>query len=211
MDLMIESDFSPEPDGTADIPDTDATDTEQAPDEERRHPALITTAIALPVALLIGIIVAAVLIDRKPVLGPLALGPVPAPNAESAECADLLAALPEKLGDYTRAELVEPVPAGTAAWQIDEAEPVVLRCGLDRPGEFDAAAALQVVDGVQWFEVSGAAEGIAASTWFAVDRPVYVALTVPNGSGPSPLQEVSAALTGALPQQQIDPAPVSGN
>ncbi|WP_420753199.1 DUF3515 domain-containing protein [Rhodococcus sp. O3] len=202
---MIESDSSPEP-------ESDSAGAEaQAVEEERRHPAVIATAIALPVALLAGVVVAAVIINRNPVLGPLALGPVPAPQAESAECADLLAALPEKLGDYTRAELVEPVPAGTAAWQIADAEPVVLRCGLDRPAEFDAAAALQVVDGVQWFEVSGEAEGIAASTWFAVDRPVYVALTVPNGSGPSPLQEVSAALTESLPPQQIDPAPVGGN
>lgn len=202
---MIESDSSPEPE--SDAAGADA----QVAEEERRHPAVIATAIALPVALLAGVVVAAVIINRNPVLGPLALGPVPAPQAESAECADLLAALPEKLGDYTRAELVEPVPAGTAAWQTADAEPVVLRCGLDRPAEFDAAAALQVVDGVQWFEVSGEAEGIAASTWFAVDRPVYVALTVPNGSGPSPLQEVSAALTESLPQQQIDPAPVGGN
>lgn len=205
MDLMIESDSSPEPE--SDAAGADA----QVAEEERRHPAVIATAIALPVALLAGVVVAAVIIDRNPVLGPLALGPVPAPQAESAECADLLAALPEKLGDYTRAELVDPAPPGTAAWQTADAEPVVLRCGLDRPAEFDAAAALQVVDGVQWFEVSGEAEGIAASTWFAVDRPVYVALTVPNGSGPSPLQEVSAALTESLPQQQIDPAPVGGN
>lgn len=58
--------------------------------------------------------------------------------------------------------------------------------------------------------MSGAAEGIDASTWFVVDRPVYVALTVPNGSGPTPLQTVSAAVTQSLPQQPIDPAPVAG-
>jgi hypothetical protein len=201
MEQMTESESTPEPNKLD----------EPVPAEERRHPAMIATAIALPVALLAGVVVAAVIVDRTPVLGPLALGSIPAPAADSTECADLLAALPDKIGGYTRAELVEPVPAGTAAWQIADAEPVVLRCGLDRPSEFDAASALQVVDGVQWFEVSGEAEGIDASTWFAVDRPVYVALTVPNGSGPSPLQEVSAALSESLPQQQIDPAPVSGN
>ncbi|MFZ2528904.1 MAG: DUF3515 domain-containing protein [Rhodococcus sp. (in: high G+C Gram-positive bacteria)] len=209
---MIESDSAPEPDDSraADTEDS-ASDAQNRRDEGRHHPALIATAIALPIALLAGIVVAAVIINRTPVLGPLAVGPVPAPNAESDACTDLAAALPEKLGDYTRAELVEPVPAGTAAWQIADAEPVVLRCGLDRPNEFDAATALQIVDGVQWFEVSGEAEGIAASTWFAVDRPVYVALTVPNGSGPTPLQEVSATLNATLPQQPIDPAPVGGN
>lgn len=209
---MIESDSAPEPDDSraSDTADS-ASDAQNRRDESRHHPALIATAIALPIALLAGIVVAAVIVKSTPTLGPLALGPVPAPNAESDACADLAAALPEQLGDYTRAELVEPVPAGTAAWQITDAEPVVLRCGLDRPNEFDAATALQIVDGVQWFEVSGEAEGIAASTWFAVDRPVYVALTVPNGSGPTPLQEVSATLNATLPQQPIDPAPVGGN
>ncbi|WP_044476007.1 DUF3515 domain-containing protein, partial [Rhodococcus aetherivorans] len=178
--------------------------------EHHRSPALIATAVALPVALLIGIVVAAVLANRTPELAPVALGPVVAPQAESPECAALLGALPEEVGDLRRAELTDPAPVGAAAWQPVEGEPVVLRCGLERPAEFDQAAALQVVDGVQWFEVSGAAEGIDASTWFVVDRPVYVALTVPNGSGPTPLQTISAAVTQSLPQQPIDPAPVAG-
>ncbi|MBM4507934.1 DUF3515 family protein, partial [Rhodococcus hoagii] len=46
------------------------------------------------------------------------------------------------------------------------------------------------------------------STWYAVDRGVYVALTVPNGSGPTPLQDASAAVSEALPQKPLDPAPV---
>ncbi len=83
-----------------------------------------------------------------------------------------------------------------------------MRCGLPRPPEFDQASPLSVVDGVQWFEISGASQGIEASTWYAVDRGVYVALTVPNGSGPTPLQDASAAVSEALPQKPLDPAPV---
>ncbi|WP_198420241.1 DUF3515 domain-containing protein [Rhodococcus sp. R1101] len=177
-------------------------------DATRRSPALIATAIALPVALLVGVVVAAVTVSRSPVNTPVGLGPVPAPEAESESCAQLLAALPEELGDYTRAELADPAPVGAAAWQSDEGDEVVLRCGLDRPDEFDQAAALQVIDEVQWFEVSGAEQGIPASTWFTVDRPVYVALTVPDGSGPTPLQDITAAIEATLPQQQIDPAPI---
>ena len=176
--------------------------------ETRRSPALIATAIALPVALLIGIVVAAVIVSRSPVNTPVGLGPVPAPDAESASCSQLLGALPDDLGDYTRAELADPAPVGAAAWQSAEGEEVVLRCGLERPAEFDQAAALQVIDEVQWFEVSGAEEGIPASTWFAVDRPVYVALTVPEGSGPTPLQDITAAIASTLPQQELDPAPI---
>ncbi|AOW92346.1 hypothetical protein BFN03_05450 [Rhodococcus sp. WMMA185] len=175
---------------------------------ERRNPALIATAVALPVALVIGIIAAAVIAGRSPALQPVALGPVPAPSSRSAECDALMAALPDKLGDYTRAELVEPAPEAAAAWQPAEGEPLVLRCGLDRPAEFDQASALQVINGVQWFEIPGESAGIDASSWFAVDRGVYVALTVPNGVGPTPLQDISDVVAETLPEQPLDPAPV---
>lgn len=173
----------------------------------RRSPALIAAAVALPIAMVVGVVVAAVIAGRDPVQEPVALGTVPAPAAESPECTALIAALPEDIGDFGRAELVDPAPAGAAAWQADDAKEVVLRCGVDRPLEFNAASALQMVDEVQWFEVPGV-EGLDASTWFAVDRGVYVALTVPHGSGPSPLQDASAAISGALEQRPIDPAPV---
>lgn len=186
------------------------TTAEQTEDHqaEKRHPALIATAVALPVALVIGVIAAAAIANRTPVQESVGLGPVEAPAAQSAECTELMGNLPENLGDYTRAELRDPAPEATAAWQPTEGEPVVMRCGLPRPPEFNQASPLSVVDGVQWFEISGAAQGIEASTWYAVDRGVYVALTVPNGSGPTPLQDASAAITQALPQQPLDPAPV---
>ncbi|MET0196483.1 MAG: DUF3515 domain-containing protein, partial [Rhodococcus fascians] len=80
--------------------------------------------------------------------------------------------------------------------------------GLPRPLGFDVASSLQVINGVQWFEVSGADSGLDASTWYTVDRPVYVALTVPGGSGPTPLQDASDAISSALPQTPLDPAPL---
>lgn len=178
--------------------------------EERRHPAVIATAVALPVALLVGVIVAAVAVGGSSTRPPEALGPVDAPSAESTECTALLDSLPSDLGDYRSAELVDPAPAGARAWAPDDdvSEPVVLRCGLLRPQGFDVASALQVINGVQWFEVSGADSGIDASTWYTVDRPVYVALTVPGGSGPTPLQDASDAISSALAQTALDPAPL---
>ncbi|EME19054.1 DUF3515 domain-containing protein [Rhodococcus triatomae] len=173
----------------------------------RRSPALIAAAVALPVAMVVGIVVAAVLANRNPTLEPVALGSVPAPGATSPECTALIDSLPDNLGDFERAELVDPAPEGAAAWQSVDAQEIVLRCGLDRPAEFDAASALQLVDGVQWLEVPGG-EGVDASTWFAVDRGVYVAVTVPHGLGPTPLQDASAAVAGALEAKPIDPAPL---
>ncbi|MGY1895627.1 DUF3515 domain-containing protein [Nocardia gipuzkoensis] len=171
-------------------------------------PALIATAVALPVVLVVAVLVAAVLARRAPVeREPLVLGPVPAPAADGPACAALLPALPADLGEFTKSTLVEPAPPATRAWQRAEGgDAIVLRCGLDRPLEFNRASPLQVVNGVQWFEVRDRTAEV--STWFAVDRATYVALTVPDGSGPTPLQEVSDTITAHLPAQPIDPGPL---
>jgi hypothetical protein len=135
---------------------------------------------------------------------PVVIAALAAPHADDAACQALLAALPQRLGDYQRATPAEPVPAGTAAWLgAPGGDPVVLRCGLDRPADFVVGAPIQLVDAVQWFRVGDSGGG--RSTWFAVDRPVYIALTLPDGSGPTPIQQLSeliAATAGAVP---IDP------
>ncbi|MEV5836080.1 DUF3515 domain-containing protein [Nocardia sp. NPDC052112] len=171
-------------------------------------PALIATAVALPVVLIVAVLVAAVLARRAPTeREPLVLGPVPAPAADGPACTALLPALPVDLGDYSKSTLVEPAPPATRAWQRkDGGAAIVLRCGLERPLEFNRASPLQIVNGVQWFEVRDATA--KASTWFAVDRATYIALTVPDGSGPTPLQGVSDTITANLPAQPIDPGPL---
>ncbi len=90
---------------------------------------------------------------------------------------------------------------------------------------------IQMVDAVQWFRVGeagvgndgvgeagredGWATGVGPepagdgrSTWFAVDRPVYVALTLPAGSGPTPIQSLSTTIAEVLPAVPPDPGPV---
>jgi Protein of unknown function (DUF3515) len=56
---------------------------------------------------------------------------------------------------------------------------------------------------VQWFRIADA----GFSTWYAVDRAVYVALTLPPDSGPTPIQQISGAIAKALPAKPLDPAP----
>ncbi|MET7767668.1 DUF3515 family protein [Nocardia sp. NPDC005366] len=191
---------------------TDSADTDStAPDDAGSGgypPALIATAVALPVVLVVAVLVAAVIARRMPVeREPLVLGPVPAPAADGPACTALLPALPAQLGDYTKSQLVEPTPPATRAWQREEGgDAIVLRCGLDRPLEFTRASPLQLVDTVQWFEARDPAA--SASTWFAVDRETYIALTIPDGSGPTPLQEVSDTITANLPQRPLDPGPL---
>jgi hypothetical protein len=167
--------------------------------------AVLLTAIVVAVGTIIAVLVIATLRVQSPRQQPVAIVALPAPKAASAECQALAGALPGQLGDYRRAEVAEPAPPGAAAWRPDAGgEAIILRCGLDRPAEFVLGTPLQVVDAVQWFEVSDTDR----STWFAVDRAVYVALTLPPGTGPTPIQEISAVIAKTLPSRKVDPAPV---
>lgn len=168
-------------------------------------------AIAVAVAAVVAVLAVAAIRQQEPQAEPVAISAVPAPAADGPDCRRLIDALPDQLGDYERAPTVEPTPAGTAAWRAaPDAEPVVLRCGLDRPADFVVGAPQQLVDAVAWFRVGEAGVGNddGRSTWYAVDRAVYVALTLPAGSGPTPIQLLSATITDVLPPRPVDPAPV---
>ncbi|GAB2989731.1 DUF3515 domain-containing protein [Amycolatopsis acidiphila] len=160
---------------------------------------LIVLAAVLAVALAVGVAVLSI-VNRsqpgQPDNGPLALVPVPASQADSPECATLVPALPAQLisngATLDRREIAEPAPPATVAWGAPDA--IVLRCGLDRPPELTQTAQLRVVSGVQWLPV----EGQGASTWYVVDRNVYIGLTVPDSAGTGPLQQVSDTVAATL-------------
>ncbi|MDN5757860.1 MAG: DUF3515 domain-containing protein, partial [Tomitella sp.] len=86
------------PQHETDTPDPGTPDS--GAQEHRFHPAVIATAIALPVALIVGIVVAAILVSESGSAddGPVAVGSAPAPDATSEACTNLLAALPDTLG-----------------------------------------------------------------------------------------------------------------
>lgn len=131
--------------------------------------------------------------------GPLALAGVDAPDAKGPECGKLVDALPAKLpskgAELARLKLAEPAPPAAAAWAGDKGEPVVLRCGLPKPAQYQPTARLSEISKVNWLPV----EGDGASTWYTVDRTVYVALTVPDDAGTGVLQEMSATIAKVLP------------
>jgi hypothetical protein len=165
---------------------------------------LLIAAIAVAAAAIIAVLAIAVIRQNEPAHQRVVIASLPAPQADAPQCRALLAALPDRLGDFGRVPAAQPAPAGTAAWQADSGgEPVILRCGVDRPAEFVVGAPIQVVDAVQWFEV---ADG-GRSTWFAVDRPVYIAFTLPEGSGPTPIQQISDVIAKTLPAKPLDPGP----
>ena len=182
-------------------PETAHTDDDGGPPR-----SLVIAAVVLTVAAIA--VVFAVAGSRRIPSAPVAIAAVPAPQARSPECQALLATLPDRLGVYSRADTAQPTPAGTAAWHgSDETggETVVLRCGLERPAEFVVGSPIQMVNQVQWFRLEDPQSPVA--TWLCVDRPVYVALTLPTGSGPTPIQAMSDVIDRSMPAIPIRPAP----
>ncbi len=169
--------------------------------------AVLIAAVALAAAVIGVILVVAA--NRQAPERPVVIPAVPAPQATGPGCKALLAALPQRLGEYRRAPVAEPTTAGATAWRTGpNSAPVILRCGLDRPAEFVVGSAIQVVDRVQWFQVAAQnPDEPGRSTWYTVDRPVYVALTLPSGSGPTAIQELSDVIDHTIPAVPIDPAP----
>ena len=171
------------------------------PDTDTGTPprTLLVVAAVLVVALAVAVAVIGI-VSRdsgdEGAAGPLPLVPVDAPQAASPECASLLPAMPATLDSkgtpLPRRTIAEPAPEATIAWGSPEA--LVLRCGLGTPPELTPTSQLRVVSGVQWLPV----EGPGASTWYAVDRAVYIALTVPDSAGTGPLQQVSDVIAAAL-------------
>jgi len=109
--------------------------------------------------------------------------PFPAPlsqlaSGDTAVCGDLLAAVPDDLAeDYERIDVPE---ANTVAWVANGREPVVLRCGVAPPENYEPGIQLNQVDDVVWFEDTILATGTTAATWFALGRETDIAVSAPQ-------------------------------
>lgn len=173
---------------------------------------VVITAIVVPLVLLVVVLVMVRDIGNDAAEAaasePVTAVTLPAPGAESQECTMLVESLPETLGDATRVAFSEPAPPGAAGYRMPDAEPVVVRCGLPAPPTFIVGTSLQEVNGVQWFNEPDPDPAVTASTWVAVDRAQYVAVTLPDGSGTGPIQDLSDALAATLEEVQPRPAPI---
>lgn len=180
----------------------DGTDGTADAGTARRQPprAALIAALSLPVVVIIAVIVGGLIWSKQnpaPDTSPVAVGAVEAPAAGSKYCTDLMSALPDKLGEDARREVIGK-PPGIAVWGSQE---ITLRCGLGTPAELTCSSQLNRVDnpnglpGVMWLQVRGQ----GATSYFAADRPVRIALTLPDGSGTEAIQEISAIVTGVMP------------
>lgn len=167
--------------------------------------------IALVLSLLL---TAGVLVGARVLLGPagqqqVAMSTLPAPEAESTECAALIESLPGSAFGHTRAQIMEPVPAGVAAWASSELERVTLRCGVDMPFQYTELAETVEVDGVTWLPVADVTAGSSLQTWYSVDRFPVVAITADDMStdnADTPVAPFTDAV-GALEQRDGEPFP----
>jgi hypothetical protein len=180
-----------------------------------RPSAAVAIAVTLP--LLLALVVAGIAIVARvrgvdgsapppPDTRPLAVATVEAPEAGSTSCISLLAGLDGDLPAGTttlpRRALADPAPSGVRAWAASP-ESVVLRCGLPRPAELTPTAELLEINGVRWLRLDDGAPDPQVLTYVAVDRPVYVALTLPTAVGSGPVQAVSDAVRTTLPTAAV--------
>ncbi|MEX3771996.1 DUF3515 domain-containing protein, partial [Mycolicibacterium fortuitum] len=70
--------------------------------------ALLIAAVVVAVSVLITVLGIAASRQRSPEQQPVAIPSIPAPQADSPQCHDLLNALPQQLGDFRRAPTVDP-------------------------------------------------------------------------------------------------------
>jgi hypothetical protein len=146
-------------------------------------------------------------------LAPITVAAPPANPATAPSCTKLLTALPVQLGDLVP-RIVHPTPDSpfVVAWG-DPA--VVLRCGVDRPSALKPGSADLVigVNGVFWLPVHQS----KATVWTAVDRAVYIEVSVPQSYRQPPLAPLADAVAKVLPPvcvvdpKQTDPAKLCTN
>ncbi|MGX9297041.1 DUF3515 domain-containing protein [Tsukamurella paurometabola] len=176
---------------------------------ERRSPAFLATAVALPLAVVACFVVFLVLAQQKQGEARDAaeaghLKSIAAPSSGDGACAKLLGAIPADLDGFRRTG--DDEPGGFARWSGEKAGAVEVRCGTDRPADLSATSKLQIINGVQWLQATpaGAPAPDGGSYWTAVDHRPYVTLWVPDGAGTSAVQATSDAIREHLQAASLD-------
>ena len=135
--------------------------------------------------------------ENLPVL-PVDVPPV-TPQAD-ASCPALMKSLPLELSGEQSRRVKSDTPYAYA-WG-DPA--IVLICGVDRPAGFVTGAALIQINGVSFFVDTSDPD---TTVWTAVDRPVYVQISLPASVDSAPVTALTPQIAQALPYQDPQPGP----
>jgi Protein of unknown function (DUF3515) len=131
-------------------------------------------------------------------LPPLAVDVPPVTAEADAACPALMSALPLELaGEKSR-----PVKSNSPFAYAWGDPPVVLICGVDRPAGFVATSGLIQIDAVQWYVDDSDPDTVV---WTAVDRSVYVQLSIPSSLDSASATELSDIIAKVLSAQQPQP------
>ncbi|MFT4127018.1 MAG: DUF3515 domain-containing protein [Gordonia sp. (in: high G+C Gram-positive bacteria)] len=169
------------------------------PARERMPAALIATLITIPVMVIVGFIAFAALrsADDGEVSTPI--DAFATTSSTTADCADFLAALPTRFDGFGSKQ----ISAGAARWAgADVGDPILVRCGVQRPGGLSPTSALHVVNGIQWL-ITDTVDG-RGNAYVCVDHRPYVALWAPISSGNAATVDVSAAIGTVLTSGPLD-------
>ncbi|AWB82033.1 DUF3515 domain-containing protein [Corynebacterium yudongzhengii] len=170
---------------------------------------LIYISLGIAVVFIVAVLVGARIISEQAGDQPVAMSDLPAPEADSQECSELISQLPDELLGHDRAEIAEPAPAGAAAWQSSSLERITLRCGIDLPFQYTEYASTHDIDGVEWLRVDDMTPESDMSTWYAVDRSPVVAVTADGRAldgADNPVEDLGGVV-GELPEHNHDPHP----
>lgn len=186
-------------DGTGNTPTEKAQDGQTAADEGPRFsPAMIATLVAVPVMVIAGFITYAALHFSADDTPPSPVESYTTTAADAARCAEFIKKLPDELGDFEG----KSVDGTTVRWTRADSDPVVVRCGVERPHELAPTSSLQVINPVQWF-MTDTIEG-RGQAYVSVDHRPYVAVWVPAGAGNAPITDVSALIEKNLQRAPLD-------
>lgn len=146
-----------------------------------------TTVLALVLAV---VFVAAVLVGAKILVGrtvytAVAMGPVDAPDADSAACSGVVDALPGRTGDYRSVDVTDPAPAGAAAYRDSGGTELTVRCGVSAPAQYTAVSDTVDHGGTAWLRIDDATPGSDLETWYALGGSPVVAVTGSVDAGSS--------------------------
>lgn len=180
-------------------------DDEQEPARRGLSPARRATLLALPAALIAGLVVFWVVGNQLSTQESTDPTPVDGVSVSEVEgtadvCANVVDGLPAKIGDAPQRPVTDH--PGSLAWGDP---PIVLVCGVAQPEGLDGAPLLNVVNGVTWKideNVDTAAYGVPGTNtlWTAVDREVYIAVAVPTEvEGSVAMSPISTAVADRLP------------
>lgn len=129
--------------------------------------------------------------------GPVDVEPHTLTPGSASVCESLGTDLPDVVSDAVRRDVADD-PAGIVAWGEP---PVVLRCGVGLPPEYEPDAVLTELDGVAWLPI----DGDGGDFYATVDRDPIVEVAIPDAYDPAiVLSDVGPSILDHVPERELD-------